>query len=59
MAEFERIDDISATQARFELEYDIDHDPKTSDSEDESNRLYRPYENIWPSDDKYDVEAWE
>eukprot|EP00965_Chrysotila_dentata_P033777 1124446-Pleurochrysis_carterae.AAC.1 len=59
MAELRCPDNIRAMQAHFELEYDIDHDPKTSDSEDEINRPHIPYENIWPSDDEYNVEAWE
>eukprot|EP00965_Chrysotila_dentata_P033560 1117622-Pleurochrysis_carterae.AAC.1 len=33
---------------------DKDHDPRTSESEDESNRPLEPYINIWPDSDDSD-----
>eukprot|EP00965_Chrysotila_dentata_P183154 6048379-Pleurochrysis_carterae.AAC.1 len=62
MAELDRRENIIATQARFNLEYDIEADPNTSSSRDETNHAgpYVPYEDsVWPNDSEYDAEAWE
>eukprot|EP00965_Chrysotila_dentata_P118118 3903949-Pleurochrysis_carterae.AAC.1 len=37
---------------------DEDHDPRTSESEDESMRSLEPYVNIWPDSDDSDPEDW-
>eukprot|EP00965_Chrysotila_dentata_P144036 4757879-Pleurochrysis_carterae.AAC.1 len=37
---------------------DPDHDPRTSESEDESKRPLEPYVNIWPDSDDSDPDDW-
>eukprot|EP00965_Chrysotila_dentata_P114326 3778677-Pleurochrysis_carterae.AAC.1 len=37
---------------------DPDHDPQTSEFEDESKRPLEPYVNIWPDSDDSDPEDW-
>eukprot|EP00965_Chrysotila_dentata_P258925 6213394-Pleurochrysis_carterae.AAC.1 len=38
---------------------DKDHDPRTSESEDESMRPLEPYINIWPDSDDSDPDDWQ